>query len=192
MARASEIISTAQKEIGYVEGSNNDNRYGKAYGMNNVYWCMQFIWWVFNQVDSRLFYDGQKVASCTQLMNWAKQKGQWVTKDFKEGDVLIFRWKGSKYAADHCGLFVRYKNTSTVYSIEGNTSKGTSGSQSNGDGVYQKERALTYIVGAFRPSYELSYREVLKNRSGLADTTLDYLAKYKYADDLFKKLATMK
>lgn len=192
MARASDIIAVAEKELGYVEGANNDTKYGKAYGMNNVYWCMQFVWWVFNQVDKTLFFDGGKCASCTQLMTWAKGKGQWVTKDYKPGDVLLYNWEGKKTSCNHTGIFTGYKNASTVCAIEGNTSKGSAGSQSNGDGVYRRERALKYVVGAFRPQYEKSYRELLQARSGLADATMDYLGKYKYADDLFRKLYEMK
>lgn len=36
------------------------------------------------------------------------------------------------------------------------------------------------------------YKEQVAKRFGLSAATIDYLAKYKYADDLFKKLATKK
>lgn len=39
---------------------------------------------------------------------------------------------------------------------------------------------------------EPDYREMLKKRAGLLDLTLDYLAAYKYGEDLIRKLATMK
>lgn len=39
---------------------------------------------------------------------------------------------------------------------------------------------------------EPDYREMLKKRAGLLDPTLDYLAAYKYGDDLIRKLAMMK
>ena len=41
--RASDLIKVATKEIGYTEKKNNDTKYGIAYGMNNVYWCMIFV-----------------------------------------------------------------------------------------------------------------------------------------------------
>lgn len=189
--RANDLIKVATKEIGYVEEKNNSNKYGIAYGMNNVYWCMIFVWWCFNQTDKFLFYNGSKCASCSQLMNWAKGKNQWVTKDFKPGDILIYKWKKSKNAADHTGICVA-ANKSKVTSIEGNTSSGTSGSQSNGDGVFKKSRPISVVLGAYRPKYEKEYSEILKERAGLADSTIEYLSEYKYADDLFRKLATMK
>ena len=48
------------------------------------------------------------------------------------------------------------------------------------------------MLGAYRPKYEASYRELLKKRAGLEDKTMDYLAAYKYGSDLIRKLATMK
>ena len=189
--RASELIKVAEKEIGYTEKKNNDTKYGIAYGMNNVYWCMIFVWWCFNQLDKSLFYDGKKCASCSQLMNWAKSKGQWVTKDYQPGDILIFDFPNTSVKTDHTGICVA-ANKSKVTSIEGNTSSGTSGSQSNGDGVFKKSRPISVVLGAYRPKYEKEYSEILKERAGLADSTIQYLSKYKYADDLFRKLATMK
>ena len=41
------ILKVLEKEVGYVEGKNNDNKYGKAYGWNNVPYCVIFIWWAF-------------------------------------------------------------------------------------------------------------------------------------------------
>ena len=44
------------------------------------------------------------------------------------------------------------------------------------------------------PKYETGpdYRALLKERAGLEDATMDYLAAYKYGNDLLRKLATMK
>lgn len=44
------------------------------------------------------------------------------------------------------------------------------------------------------PKYETGpdYRALLKERAGLEDATMDYLAAYKYGSDLLRKLATMK
>lgn len=189
--RASELIKVAEKEIGYTEGKNNDTKYGKAYGMNNVYWCMQFVWWCFNQLDKSYFYDGKKCASCSQLMNWAKGKGKWITNGYKAGDILIYNFPNTSAKTDHTGICIGVSG-SNVTAIEGNTSSNSSSSQSNGDGVYKKARSLSVVLGAYRPDYEKEYSEILKERAGLADSTIQWLSKYKYADDLFRKLATMK
>ena len=44
MAQASDVLAVATREIGTVEQSGNRQKYGKAYGMDGVYWCMQFVW----------------------------------------------------------------------------------------------------------------------------------------------------
>lgn len=46
------IIKTAEAELGYKEGKNNSNKYGKAFGYNNVSWCCIFVWWLFKNCKS--------------------------------------------------------------------------------------------------------------------------------------------
>ena len=190
MAQASDVLAVAVKEIGTVEQSGNRQKYGKAYGMDGVYWCMQFVWWCFQQVDKTLFMDGGKTASCGELMRWAQAHGQWVTTDYRPGDVLIYDFPGTAYKTDHCGICESVSGQH-VTAIEGNTSNGNTGSQSNGDGVYRRKRKLSLVLGAYRPKYT-DYRAQLQKRSGLEDKTMDYLAAYKYGSDLIRKLATMK
>ena len=71
MAQASDVLAVAVREIGTVEQSGNRQKYGKAYGMDGVYWCMQFVWWCFQQVDKTLFMDGGKttVGTHDELMD---------------------------------------------------------------------------------------------------------------------------
>ena len=191
MARASDVLAVAAREIGTVEQPGNRQKYGKAYGMDGVYWCMQFVWWCFQQVDKSLFYGGGKTASCGELMRWAQKQGRWVTKGFQPGDVLIYDFPGTGSKTDHTGICESVSGQ-YVTAIEGNTSNGNGGSQSNGDGVYRRKRKLSLVLGAYRPAYEESYRAMLQRRAGLADATLDYLEKYKYGSDLIRKLAEMK
>ena len=190
MAQASDILAVAVKEIGTVEQSGNRQKYGKAYGMDGVYWCMQFVWWCFQQVDKTLFMDGGKTASCGELMRWAQAHGQWVTKGYRPGDVLIYDFPGTAYKTDHCGI-CESGSGQYVTAIEGNTSNGNTGSQSNGGGVYRRKRKLSLVLGAYRPKYT-DYRAELQKRVGLEAKTMDYLAAYKYGSDLIRKLATMK
>ena len=164
MAQASDVLAVAVKEIGTVEQSGNRQKYGKAYGMDGVYWCMQFVWWCFQQADKTLFMDGGKTASCGELMRWAQAHGQWVTTGYRPGDVLIYDFPGTAYKTDHCGI-CESASGHYVTAIEGNTSSGISGSQANGDGVYRKRRTKAHIVGAYRPDYEedtMSYEDFKK------------------------------
>lgn len=162
---AEKILEIAKREIGTVEHSGNRTKYGKAYGMDGVYWCMIFVWWCFAQAGaSTLFYGGDKCASCSQLMNWAKAQKKWVTGDYRAGDVLIYDFPGNAIKTDHTGICEAWDGNYAT-AIEGNTSSGISGSQANGDGVYRKRRPKAHIVGAYRPDYEedtMSYEDFKK------------------------------
>ena len=120
----------------------------------------------------------------------AQAHGQLVTKGYWPGDVLIYDFPGTAYKTDHCGICESVSGQ-YVTAIEGNTSNGNTGSQSNGDGVYRRKRKLSLVLGAYRPKYT-DYRAQLQKRAGLEDKTMDYLAAYKYGADLIRKLATMK
>ena len=39
------IIKAAESQVGYKEGRNNSNKYGKWFGWNNVSWCAIFVCW---------------------------------------------------------------------------------------------------------------------------------------------------
>lgn len=41
------VIKTAESQLGYKEGRNNSNKYGKWFGYNNVSWCCEFVVWCF-------------------------------------------------------------------------------------------------------------------------------------------------
>ena len=83
-------------------------------------------------------------------MNAAKKAGQWVTKDYRPGDVVIYDFPGGA-ATDHTGIIEKVTLTGVV-AIEGNTSQ--AGSQSNGGMVCRKTRPYSQIVGVVRPNYQ--------------------------------------
>ena len=83
-------------------------------------------------------------------MNAAKKSGQWVTKDYRPGDVAIYDFPGGA-ATDHTGIIEKVTLTGVV-AIEGNTSE--AGSQSNGGQVCRKTRPVSLIVGVVRPKFK--------------------------------------
>ena len=66
----------------------------------------------------------------------------------KRGDILIFDWDGG--VADHIGVARGSSYDGEVPTVEANTSQGTTGSQSNGDGVYRRVRPTSTIQSAWR------------------------------------------
>lgn len=150
-----DILKVVKKEIGVCEkpSGSNKQKYGVAYGMNGAPWCVIFLWWAFKEAKaSDLFCGGAKTASCGQLKTYAQTKGQWVTSNYKPGDLVMMNFKGGT-APSHIGFLVSVDG-STFNTIEGNTSSSEAGSQSNGGMVAEKKRNKSVIVGAYRPKYE--------------------------------------
>ena len=153
---AAKVLAAAQAELGTKESPTNSNNvkyntwyYGRAVSGGAYPWCRVFIMWLFAQLGL-LDLLPARTASCGALMNAAKKAGQWVTKGFRPGDVVIYDFPGGA-ATDHCGV-IESVTASGVVSIEGNTSE--TGSQSNGGMVCRKTRPYSQVVGAVRPQYE--------------------------------------
>lgn len=151
---ANDILRVARGEIGVTESPAGSNRqkYGAAYGMNGVPWCVIFCWWCFREAGaSALFYGGGKTASCSQYIAWAKKAGQWVTGDYKPGDLVFFDFNPRVGdGVDHIGI-VESWDGKTLITIEGNTSMT---SQDNGGAVMRRTDHGAYAVGAARPAYD--------------------------------------
>lgn len=175
MATAQDIIKIARAELGVKENPSGSNKvkYTTNYGVITA-WCVIFLWWCFKQANaSDKFYDGKKCMSCSMLRNWAKPKGQWVTKDYKPGDLIMFNFSGGT-APKHIGICV--KNTgSRITTIDGNTGIGN---EANGGMVMERTRNIKYVVGAFRPKYD-SEKTVKKSEGGVntVQVTLPVLIK---------------
>lgn len=172
---ADKITSWALGQVGYKEGKNNYTKYGKEYGLNNVPWCAIFVWCDFNANGAAdLFYGGKKTASCTTLYNWAKKNGQTVTpSNVRAGDVVFFDWDKSG-DCDHVGICVS-RSGSTITTVEGNTSRNNAGSQSNGDGVYKRSRAVSLVAKVWRPKYTASSTTTNTEKDGYCNVDLPIL-----------------
>jgi hypothetical protein len=148
---AEKVLAVARGELGNTESPAGSNRtkYGKWFGLDGYAWCMMFVMWCFEQVGALKLLP-KRTASCGALMNAAKKAGQWVTKDYRPGDVVIYDFPGGA-ATDHTGIIEKVTLTGVV-AIEGNTSQ--AGSQSNGGMVCRKTRPYSQIVGVVRPNYQ--------------------------------------
>lgn len=170
------VLSVAAAEVGYLEkkdgnlkllydktanaGSANYTKYG--YEMHQIYpdvmdypaaWCDAFVDWCFRTAygvdNARKLLGGQfddyTVASA-QL--YKKQKAWYATP--KRGDQIFFQ-NSSRIC--HTGLVEKVEHD-TVYTIEGNTSGGSS-VIANGGAVCRKQYPVNYsrIAGYGRPGY---------------------------------------
>lgn len=154
----SKVIEVARSDLGYTESppGSNMTKYGEAYGMNGVPWCVEALWFWFNQAGERMaFFGGGKTASCSMLLRWYREQGLVVDKrEIQIGDILILNFSGTQ-DTQHCGLVVdKGKLAGTWYTIEGNTTPGEEGSQDDGGCVALKMRSVRSVVAVCRPQYK--------------------------------------
>nr|DAI73686.1 MAG TPA: putative peptidoglycan binding domain protein [Caudoviricetes sp.] len=155
------VLAVAAAEVGTMESPANSNNvkyntwyYGRAVSGARYSWCVTFVQWVLSQCGgSKLLNGGKKTASCSVLADYAKKKNQWVTGNYQPGDLVFMNFSNTT-ATQHIGIVECVKD-GYVCTIEGNTSSGDAGSQSNGGMVARRRRAPKYIVGGYRPKYEL-------------------------------------
>lgn len=144
-----DVVLLAATQVGIRENPPSSNNvryntwyYGREVSGSRYPWCMVFVQWVFAQLGVAL---PQRTASCGALMRAAQMSGQWVTEDYRPGDVVIYDFPGGA-TTDHCGI-VESVTDSGVVAIEGNTG---SGSDADGGQVQRRSRAFSVIVGAVR------------------------------------------
>lgn len=163
---ANEMVRIANAEIGYTEGTNKDNKFGKSLNINNTNWCTLFVTWVAKKTtveDTNLYNDVIKsfsgfatVRNTILYFNNQDNLNFYYSKHYggnytpKAGDYIFFDWESSwnkkisdesiKGISDHEGIVVEVKN-GIVYTIEGNSG--------NPKGVRKKSYKLnsSYIMG---------------------------------------------
>jgi peptidoglycan hydrolase-like protein with peptidoglycan-binding domain len=157
---AAEVLRIARSQIGYEEGHNNDTKYGVAYGMNHVFWCQQFVWWVFRHAGAA---GEMPKTACTRVAYpWYRKHRHIVSvAHAKPGDVVWFDFSTKLKPVSHVGIVEKNLGGGRLQTIEGNTNK--AGSRSGG-AVLRKVRA-SRIVAVGRPHYEPGPAHVI----GVAD-----------------------
>ena len=142
------IVTVAMSQIGNVGGQP----YWSWYGFDSrVEWCACFVSWCANECD---YIDAgiiPKFASCTNGVNWFRERGQWTGNDIQPtpGMIIFFDWDdpdegGQDGLPDHVGIVERVEN-GRVYTIEGNS----------GDSCRENSYTLGYyqILGYGVPNY---------------------------------------
>lgn len=144
-------LERAASELGYAEGSNNSTKYGQWYGWDYQPWCAIFVTWAFETANaatggSSAFVQGSRYAYVPYVLADAQahRYGLSVVTSPIPGDLTLLDFSGGEY--DHIGIF-ESGSSSSWQAIEGNTSpEGSSGSQSNGGGVYRRSRSKNDVV----------------------------------------------
>lgn len=158
LSGASAVISTAASQIGTVEAPNGSNPYGRAYGMDQVAWCAEFVWWCF--VTAGLGSLIPKSAYTPTFFGWFQDRHM-DPDDMQPGDVIFFDWQAgglvtpaTRGRIDHVGIVEQVLGGGRVQTIEGNTTPPTgSGNQGMGGGVWRRVRGMSVVAGWGRPNY---------------------------------------
>ena len=140
------IVTVALSQIGNVGGQP----YWSWYGFENrVEWCACFVSWCANEcgyIDAGII---PKFASCTNGVDWFRERGQWAGNDTQPapGMIIFFDWDdedGQDGHSDHVGIVEKVEN-GRVYTIEGNS----------GDSCRENSYLLGYyqILGYGVPNY---------------------------------------
>lgn len=155
MSAQYKVIQEAKKHVGYVEGPNKDNIFGKWFGANHTAWCAEFVSYCINHAGYGKLIAGAQTAkgsaSCGAFITFFKKKKAWHNvKDAVMGDLVFFDWNHDG-EQDHVGIVVKNDPAKkVVHTIEGNTSDA---SHSNGGVVMARVRNYSVIMGVGRPAY---------------------------------------
>ena len=131
------VIGIARGELGVTEDPPGSNRtkYWEAYdpAFQGQPWCVCFLWWVFRQAgEAPAFFGGGRTASCTRLLRWYREHGCTAAPaEAEAGDILLLNFRGGT-EPEHCALAVK-REGNVVFTIEGNTTPGWSGSHGDQD-----------------------------------------------------------
>lgn len=134
-------LELARTQIGYREQSGNRTKYGEWYGWHGwgAPWCAVFVSWCISHSGGKFHW-----AYCPYIVENARngEEKTWVTNNPQPGHMVCYDWNYDG-TFDHIGFFDKWidRDAGTFATIEGNTSSGNAGSQSNGGGVYARSRS---------------------------------------------------
>jgi hypothetical protein len=148
---AQAVIDVALSQIGYIEAPVNRTKYGRYYGLDEQPWCAMALSWCHAQVgQSNLvnFSTSRGYAYTPSGVAGFKARGAWGSAP-RLGAHVFYQFSGPR--VHHVGLVVRIGD-GWIEAAEGNTSRGSAGSQRDGGGFWLRRRSAG-IVGYGYPNY---------------------------------------
>lgn len=161
---ARKVLAIAAGEVGYSRWS--DPQRGTKYARetqpvlwpnekwllaSGVAYCDIFVTWVFWKAGCLDILPGRQ----SYNVNYRASHGGHVSKSqAKPGDVLVFDWDMSTKRANHVGILEKRLSSGNFQTIEGNTTTGSKGSQSNGGRVARRVRRPSQVRYVIRPNWK--------------------------------------
>lgn len=168
MTTPTEVLRIANKERGYSRW--NDRQRGTKYARetqpelwpqdkwllaNGIAYCDIFVTWCFWKAGALGILPGGASYNTDHRASAGRRAGALVPlSQARPGDVLVFDWNRKTAATNHVGIFECFTPRGQVQAIEGNTSPGSKGSQSNGGGVYRRTRNPQTVRYVIRPQWK--------------------------------------
>lgn len=149
---AQPVLDLALTQVGTVEGRGGGTPFHDQYGIaDNQPWCAVWVWTVFANAGRGDLVP--KTAWTPAMAQYYRDRDRWSDTP-QVGDLVFYNWVGDgTNRIQHVGIVLAVSPDS-ITTLEGNTSPGAGGSQSNGDGVYQRTRPRnSSIVGYGHPAY---------------------------------------
>lgn len=169
MSAAKNVLYCARQWIGYSRWDDPEpgTVFGRWYaelvgdsyfGESGIPYCAMFVSYCLNWAGIEAA--GLPGAYVPWILSANSDAGRLVAnEDAQPGDLVMFDWQGDG-VADHIGIVEEnHADEGWMQTIEGNTSSGSGGSQSNGGGVYRRARNYSSIIGVARPYYETQEEE---------------------------------
>lgn len=169
MSAAKNVLYCARQWIGYSRWDDPEpgTVFGRWYaelvgdsyfGTSGIPYCAMFVSYCLNWAGIEAA--GLPGAYVPWILSANSDAGRLVAnEDAQPGDLVMFDWQGDG-VADHIGIVEEnHADEGWMQTIEGNTSPGSGGSQSNGGGVYRRARNYSSIIGVARPYYETQEEE---------------------------------
>lgn len=139
-------IGTTEK-TGNNDGEQIDN-YLRPVGLRRVAYCYAGHYWGFYVAAG---YNKRNVpllntALASAAFNYALKNGQLVVPPHPYPLDLVF-WKFSKTPFGHAARIISVKRAGWIETIEFNTTRGNSGNQRDGGGVWRRKRNYLFPLG---------------------------------------------
>ena len=139
------FVNYVLSQVGYKEGYNNDNKYGKYFNLNNEPWCCLFISYCarMTNIPTNII---PTFAECGNGYNFFKERNE-IYNYPEYGDIVFFKPTIKGAISSHVGVVVEV-NDNYIKTVEGNASNNT-------DGVYKMTYRKDYnkFLGFGRPAY---------------------------------------
>lgn len=152
MTTLEDFLAAALGEEGYIEQPTNRTKFAAEAGhANGAAWCQTFCVAMAKRTHLELPAGVAETAYTPSAVTAWKKASRWFT-DPKPGDWVYFQFDQDPQV-DHVGIVAKVNPDGSIQTVEGNTSAGDHGSQSNGGQVAARHRARRLCAGFGRPIY---------------------------------------